>query len=295
MHRIDPEDWETELPDGRIRRGRRRLHARRSTTALHIEEGYENSSIHKYADPDLQTLFERGAVREVLLEIKSGKEATVYLVEGPQDLLVAKVYADPDARSFQNDDIYRQGLFIKDERVRRAVAQRTDFGKRVRQNFWVTREYETLWELHRAGLPVPKPALGPEPIDYDDAGSVVLMEYLGDRDAPAPRLADLRLDPEEAAEAWRQSADLLLRLSRLGKVHGDYSTYNLLWHRGELVVIDFPQLVAAQMNPQAPALLRRDVDSLCRSFRRLGVYSDPEPLWRQAARALDDAVLGRGA
>ena len=286
MHRIDPDDWDFEQIDQPIRRGRTRLHARRSITDLHVEEGFETSSVHKFTDPDLQTLYERGAVREVLLEIKSGKEATVYLVEGPQGLLVAKVYADLAARSFQDDEVYHQGQFIKDQRVRRAVAGRTGFGKRVRQGMWVTREYETLWELHRAGLPVPEPALGPEPTEYGDAGSVVLMEYLGDADAPAPRLADLRLDPDEAREAWRQSVELLLRLARLGKVHGDFSTYNLLWHRGTAVAIDFPQLVEARVNPQAQALLLRDVESLCRSFRRLGVRADPDALWRQTSGAL---------
>jgi RIO kinase 1 len=286
LHRIDPDDWEHEDTNVPIRRGRVRLHARRSTTDLHIEKGSATSSAHRYTDPDLQTLFERGALREVLLEIKSGKEATVYLVQGQQGPLVAKVYADQGARAFQDDGVYHQGQFIKDQRVRRAVTQRSDFGNRVRQAQWVTREYRALWELHRAGLPVPKPALGHEPTEYGAAGSVVLMEYFGDDEGPAPRISDLRLGREDAEEAWQQSVELLQRLARLGRVHGDYSTYNLLWHRGRVVVIDVPQMVSAAANPQAPTLLRRDIESLCQTFARQGVRRDPADLWRQVAPEL---------
>ena len=193
---------------------------------------------------------------------------------------MAKIYADLDARSFQNDDIYQQGRYISDKRARKAFETRSGFGKQVRLALWVTREYQLLWELWGAGLPVPKPALGPEPSHYGAAGNVVLMEYLGDREAPAPRLSELRMTPSEAEEAWRQSFEILRHFARLGKVHGDYSTYNLLWYREQVVAIDFPQMVEAHESPRALELLRRDLESLCRSFRRLGVRRDPSDLWR---------------
>ncbi len=73
---------------------------------------------------------------------------------------MAKIYADLDARSFQNDDIYQQGRYISDKRARKAFETRSGFGKQVRLALWVTREYQLLRELWGAGLPVPKPALG---------------------------------------------------------------------------------------------------------------------------------------
>ena len=127
----------------------------------------------------------------------------------------------------------------------------------------------------------------PQTPDYGAAGNVVLMEYLGDRAAPAPRLSELRMTPSEAEEAWRQSFEILRHFARLGKVHGDYSTYNLLWYRERVVAIDFPQMVEAHESPRALELLRRDLESLCRSFRRLGVRQDPSDLWR--------GVVGRAA
>ena len=58
----------------------------------------------------------RGYVDEVLAELKSGKEATVYLgvnhLEGVRKLVAVKVYKDLEACSFKNDAIYRAGRFI---------------------------------------------------------------------------------------------------------------------------------------------------------------------------------------
>jgi len=44
-----------------------------------------------------------------------------------------------------------------------------------------------------------------------------------------------------------------------GLAHGDLSPFNLLVHRGRLVLIDLPQVVDIVANPQGPAYLARDV------------------------------------
>jgi RIO kinase 1 len=64
-----------------------------------------------------------------------------------------------------------------------------------------------------------------------------------------------------------------------GVVHADYSTYNLLWWRGGVVVIDLPQAVEAD-HPEARALLARDAASLCATFRAHGVDAAPERVLR---------------
>ena len=60
------------------------------------------------------------------------------------------------------------------------------------------------------------------------------MEFIGDEDGnPAPRISDLKMEKEEAEEAFRQSVQNLKQIVRSGRVHGDYSTFNLLWQRGK--------------------------------------------------------------
>jgi RIO kinase 1 len=72
----------------------------------------------------------------------------------------------------------------------------------------------------------------------------------------------------------------LAALWRAGVVHGDFSTYNLLWWRGEAVVIDLPQAVEAD-HREARALLERDAASLCATFRTHRVDAEPADVVRR--------------
>lgn len=58
---------------------------------------------------------------------------------------------------------------------------------------------------------------------------------------------------------WDQLIDALVVLTGEGLAHGDLSPFNLLVHRGRLVLIDLPQVVDIVANPQGPAFLTRDV------------------------------------
>jgi RIO kinase 1 len=140
------------------------------------------------------------------------------------------------------------------------------------QALWVEEEYLQLSALYRVGIPVPQP-LG-------FAGKVIIMEFIGDGGEPAPRLCDLRLSQADTAAAFDQSVAHLLRMVDQGLAHGDYSTYNLLWHRGRVVVIDLPQVIDLATSPNALEMVRRDLESLCASFRQLGHPSDPESIWQ---------------
>jgi RIO kinase 1 len=106
-------------------------------------------------------------------------------------------------------------------------------------------------------------------------GITIIMEFIGDEDGtPAPRISDLKMEKDEAEDAFRQSIQNLKRIVASGRVHGDYSTFNILWHQGRAVVIDFPQVMEIKHNRNATAFLERDVHSLCQSFRRQGIQMD---------------------
>ena len=63
-------------------------------------------------------------------------------------------------------------------------------------------------------------------------------------------------------------------------MHGDYSTFNILWQDDKAVVIDFPQVIEFRNNPHAGALLERDVHSLCKSFGKQQVRADEGKILR---------------
>lgn len=230
-----------------------------------------------FSDPGLQALHSKGLLLELQQQVRGGKEATVYRALGPEGPLAAKVYSDEEARTFQADEAYLTGRSVGDRRLRKMLGDARRRGLSPRLAHWVFHEYRMLWRLTEAGLPVPRPAIGPDPHEMITAGRVVLMEWIGD-DEPAPRLAESKLEPDEVRTAWSGARKLLVELLELDLVHGDLSTYNLLWWRNDLVLIDLPQVVEVGRNPHAADLLERDVRSLCSSFRAFGVEQDPAQL-----------------
>ena len=61
----------------------------------------------------LQTLIDDGVIDEVVRELKSGKEATVYLVRSGVHTRCAKVYRDMAQRSFQKRAGYQEGRKVR--------------------------------------------------------------------------------------------------------------------------------------------------------------------------------------
>ncbi len=216
--------------------------------------------------------------------LKSGKEAEVFLVERRSAtascLLAHKRYRPrypgqgelrelgfSRATTYRADAVYRQGWNLN-ARDRRAVRDRTDWGKRVRGGMWPINEMAMLERAWRAGASVPYP------VERTEDG--VLMEFVGDGTRAAPRLVDARLDRRSLEEAFDQLVGSLRALTAGGVVHADLSVYNLLWWRGAVVMIDFPQAVDVTTNADAMDLLHRDVRNVCEWFARRGVTRDAD-------------------
>jgi RIO kinase 1 len=124
-------------------------------------------------------------------------------------------------------------------------------------------------------------------------GTELLLEFVGEPDgAAAPRLAQVRQDAAELGPLWRQMVEALTVLARAGLAHGDLSAYNVLVHRGELVLIDLPQVVDIVANPQGPAFLERDVTNVATWFRARGLGLDHDDVRDLIERLLADAGLG---
>ena len=225
----------------------------------------------------LDDLIGQSLIAGVLGRVKSGKEATVYCCEAAPDagvpLLAAKVYRTRDVRSFSNDAAYNAGRLRQGQRREtRAILNKSGFGREQSFDRWVADEYETLSLLHRGGCAVPRPFLRSD--------RVIVMEYIGKDAAPAPVLASVRLDPSDASRAFAalmRNVELALACDR---IHGDLSAYNVLYHDGEIRVIDFPQAVDARFNPNALELLERDLANVCGFFARHGINADPHRIAR---------------
>lgn len=251
----------------KIRSKKHKLTGKQSVRQLISRAEYDSDPNSKFANPDLNALAKRGFLDELISGIKTGKEASVFLGRNSEGFVAVKVYTDLRVRSFKRDQAYRQGRFIGDSRIEKAIEQGSQKGLDAHQILWVQEEFRQMKHLSQHGVSVPK-AIAVN-------GITLVMQFIGDQDGnPAPRLSDLKMEQDEAEEAFRQSVLNLKRIVGAGRVHGDYSTFNILWHNGRAVVIDFPQVIELKNNPNAKAFLARDVRSLCKSFRKLGIKAD---------------------
>ena len=213
---------------------------------------------------------ELAAVDTELGILKTGKEADVFLVRrgvpgtGRSCLLAAKRYRAADHKMFHRDSAYLEGRRARESRTARAMARRTSVGREMISTQWAGAEFAALCQLHVAGAPVPYPA--------QVIGTEVLIEFIGEPDGTAaPRLAETRPRGSELASLWDQLVHGLVTLARLGLAHGDMSAYNLLAHRGRLVMIDLPQVVDVIANPGGPGFLDRDVANVSKWFTARGL------------------------
>ena len=262
----------------------RREQLERAIRELLEEEGLAPKSVE--IDPllELESFMVAEVIDEVVGLIKPGKEASVYLARkqgDPPRLYAAKVYKDTLHRSFRQDQVYRDGLFIPDARIRRAVTKGTKRGLPVRFGMWVGREAEVLGRLYQAGADIPQPV--------SQSGAAILMEYVGDESTAAPTLQHVALSPAEGEFLFRRLLRNVEIFLSCDLVHADLSAFNVLYWQGQIKIIDFPQAVDARFNPSARTLLARDIHNLCRYFARYGVEADAsrlaQDLWRRFLRS----------
>jgi RIO kinase 1 len=209
----------------------------------------------------LQPLVDDGLIDEVLLPLKSGKEASVYVVRSGDTRLCAKVYKDMAQRSFQARVQYQEGRQIRGSRQTRAINRASKFGRREQENAWKNAEVDALYRLAGAGVRVPKP--------HAYVHGVLLMAMITDADGDAaPRLGEVDLEHDQAVAYHTQLVRDVVRMLCLGLIHGDLSEYNVLVTPEGPVIIDLPQVVSAAGNNAARAMLLRDVHNLRASCSR---------------------------
>ena len=228
----------------------------------------------------------QAAVDTDLGVLKTGKEADAYLLEravpdgdpgvpGESVVMVAKRYRGEDHRDFHRSSAYTAGRKVRNTRDNRAMAKKSAHGRAVAAGQWAWAEWQALVRCHELGLAVPYP------VQLD--GTELLMEWItvedDDGTATAPRLAQVRPEPDLLASYFDQLRDFLAELARHGMVHGDLSPYNVLAAGERLVVIDLPQTLDLVGNPSGPDFLLRDCTNVCTWFRARGLEVDEHALF----------------
>jgi RIO kinase 1 len=223
----------------------------------------------------LQPLIDDGMIDTVVRRLKSGKEASVFIVACGDELRCAKVYKEAENRGFHKLAQYQEGRKTRNSRDARAMGKRGRHGRRVQEAEWKNAEVDALFRLANAGVRVPKPYLVHE--------GVLLMELVRDAHGdPAPRLNDVAVSADQAREWHAFMIKQIVRMLSVGLIHGDLSEFNVLLDVDGPVIIDLPQAVNAAGNNNAFAMLERDVNNMRSSFGR----SAPELLQTEYAREI---------
>ncbi len=223
----------------------------------------------------LLPLLEEGFIDAVVRPLKSGKEASVYLVDCGGQLRCAKVYKDAEHRGFHKLAAYQEGRKARGSRDARALGKHSRRGRRVQEEEWKNAEVDALYRLAAAGVRVPQP--------HGVYSGVLLMELLCDVDGhPAPRLNEVALEHQQALDWHAFMIRQIVLMLCAGLIHGDLSEYNVLVDANGPVVIDLPQAVDASSNNHAFRMLERDINNMRDSFARAA----PELLQTQYAKEI---------
>ncbi|MDD9194478.1 serine protein kinase RIO [Aliivibrio sp. S3MY1] len=223
----------------------------------------------------LLPLVEDGLIDEVLTQLMSGKEASVYIVRSGDNIQCAKIYKEIEQRSFKQAVAYREGRKVKNSRRARAMEKGSKFGRDEQEKVWQNAEIDALYKLSEADVRVPTP--------YGCFDGVLLMELVtNDEGSVAPRLNDITLTKEQALRDHELMIQYVTRMLCVGIVHGDLSEFNVLVDHLGPVIIDLPQAVDASANNNAKWMLERDVNNMTTYY---GQYA-PELLGSEYAKEM---------
>lgn len=199
--------------------------------------------------------------------ISTGKEANVFyadgIFEGKELPMAVKIYRI-ETSSFDKMDEYIFGDRRFDYRI----------SPKEKIYIWTEKEFRNLERAFDSGVRVPRP--------YAYLRNVLLMEFIGENEIPAPTLVEVgkelaELDVEDIFEDIVENVKKLYQKAEL--VHADLSEYNvMLFDRP--VIIDMGQAVLRD-HPLALSYLQRDVRNVVRFFSKFGVRVSEEEIFEE--------------
>ena len=237
--------------------------------SLYNRIGLDRKTLNEVFDKSTLLTFSKlisdGVIKYVDFIISTGKEANVFLGFTPDNSPVAiKVYRTSTS-NFNKMRYYIQG----DPRFKALGKNRREITYQ-----WVKKEYKNLDILSKLSIPSPKPLKALQ--------NILVMEYIGNQNYPAPLLKDTTLpDPKSICDSI---IDYMERMYKKGNlVHGDMSEYNILLHEDIPYLIDLAQGVMLD-HPMAIDFLRRDINNVINFFRRYDIMLDVEETFNRITK-----------
>ncbi len=219
----------------------------------------------------LKTLYKlsaKGYIKALGGVVSTGKEANVFYADGHingRDVAMAvKIYRIETSEFYKMDE-----YLFGDKRfdMRRISPKEIVF-------IWTEKEFRNLERAKEANVNVPEP--------YVYMKNVILMEFIGEDEIPAPTLFEIgkelkEMDVEGIFEEVLKNVKRLYKKAEL--VHADLSEYNIMF-LDKPYLIDMGQAVLID-HPRAIEYLKRDLRNLIRFFSKFGVKYDLDELFEE--------------
>uniref|UniRef100_A0A8C4NC89 Serine/threonine-protein kinase RIO3 n=1 Tax=Eptatretus burgeri TaxID=7764 RepID=A0A8C4NC89_EPTBU len=133
-------------------------------------------------------------------------------------------------------------------------------------HLWAEKECRNLHRMRHVGLRCPEVLLLKK--------HVLVISFIGEGCVPAPKLVEVKLNPQEMQEAYGQVRQMMRTLyQECHLVHADLSAYNLLWFVGQVWMIDVSQSVDTT-HPHALEFLYRDCRNVTQFFQKAGIHDN---------------------
>lgn len=191
----------------------------------------------------LYTLQNRGYLDSVESIVSTGKEANIFYGLREKRGVAIKIFRTATS-SFRNIKEY----IISDPRFKGITYNRMKL-----TYAWTRREFKNLMKVYKK-VKVPKPITVEK--------NVLLMQFLGKKGVPYPRMKDV--GPKDPEKDFLEIITRIKTMYDLGIVHSDLSEYNILVNR-EMYFIDFSQGTVLE-DPNALRFLDRDIKNIIRYF-----------------------------
>lgn len=197
--------------------------------------------------------------------ISTGKEAVIFRGVSPQkDFVALKIYRT-STQIFKNISKY-----IEDD----PRFQTANKSKREIIFEWTKKEFKNLERLKKAKVRAPRP------IKF--TRNILVMEYIGNAEKPAPLLKDVKLNnPKKIFDTLLNF--IALMYSKAEIVHADLSAFNVLIHKGKPVLIDIGQGVILD-HPLSHEFLKRDIHNIVQYFRKFDIKKDEEKIFENIVK-----------
>uniref|UniRef100_A0A8B9ZGE7 Serine/threonine-protein kinase RIO1 n=1 Tax=Anas platyrhynchos TaxID=8839 RepID=A0A8B9ZGE7_ANAPL len=198
----------------------------------------------------------RGVISEINGCISTGKEANVYHASTSNgENRAIKIYKT-SILMFKDRDKYVSGEF----RFRHGYCKGNP---RKMVKTWAEKEMRNLIRLNTARIPCPEPIML--------RSHVLVMGFIGKGDRPAPLLKNAQLSDSKVRELYLQIIQYMRRMYQDARlVHADLSEFNMLYHSGDVHIIDVSQAVEHD-HPHALEFLRKDCANVNGFFQKHNV------------------------